>query len=148
MSDLLSAQARVFATENGISEELAREFIELKRAVKPPTVDKPKEEAPHQDNANDAWMARLARQRDAIKADHGVDVLEGLSEAEESAVMSGNMDLNEVFAHRNQNNPPPVNRGVSATEGPAFDLSKMTDEQYKAFRDELRQKGQIKIRSD
>ncbi|NLD51877.1 MAG: hypothetical protein GX650_03175 [Clostridiales bacterium] len=147
MSDLLSAQARVFATENGISEELAREFIELKRAVKPPTVDKPKEEAPHQDNANDAWMARLAKQRDAIKADHGVDVLEGMSEAEESAVMSGNMDLNEVFAHRNQNKTPPVNRGV-ATQPTPKDYSKMTDDEYAAFRKQLSRQGKIDIRSD
>ncbi len=147
MNDLLSAQARVFAEENNISEGLALEFIRLRRAAKAPTVDISQEEPPRKEEpAQDAWMTHLARQREAIRATHGVDVLEGLSQEEEAAILKGDMDLNEVF---NRRAPlPPVNRGVSATEGPAFDLSKMTDEQYKAFRDELRQKGQIKIRSD
>ncbi len=147
VKDLTEVQVQVFAQQKGISEELAREFLELKGGIATSQVqEKPAE--PAQTSVSDTWMARLARQREAIQAQHGVDVVEDLSDEEEALVMRGEMDLNEVFALRSQREAtPPVNRGM-ATKATPKDPADMTDAEYEAFREELRRKGKIDVRSD
>lgn len=149
VGDLLEAQVKVFATENNISETLARQFIELKRSTKQMDVSPKKDEPlPATDPLSDTWLARLARQRAAIQEAHGMDVLEGLSQEEESRVMKGEMDLNEVFAIRSKAAmPPPVNRGTSNQPAPK-DFSRMSDEEYEESRKLLQREGRIDYRSD
>ena len=151
VSDLLDARAKVFATENGISEALARKFIELERAtaaVAPEAPAKKAESAPATAQVSDAWLARLAHQREAIQNAHGVDVLEGITAEEEAQVMKGELDLNEVFAVRSKAaTPPPVNRGASKQAGTP-DFKHMSEAEYEAFRETLRKEGTIPIRSD
>lgn len=149
VGDLLEAQVKVFATENNISETLARQFIELKRSTKQMDVSPKKDEPlPATDPLSDTWLARLARQRAAIQEAHGMDVLEGLSQEEESRVMKGEMDLNEVFAMRSKAAmPPPVNRGTSNQPAPK-DFSRMSDEEYEESRKLLQREGRIDYRSD
>lgn len=149
VGDLLEAQVKVFATENNISETLARQFIELKRSTLQMNVSPKKAEPlPATDPLSDTWLARLARQRAAIQEAHGMDVLEGLSQEEESRVMKGEMDLNEVFAIRSKAAmPPPVNRGVSNQPAPK-DFSRMSDEEYEESRKLLQREGRIDYRSD
>ena len=150
VTDLLEAQVKVFASENGISEALARKFIELERKAKPDslTSESKADTSPAASMASDAWLARLARQRDTIKATHGVDVLDGLSESEERQIMQGELDLNEVFSMRSKaQTPPPVNRGVASQAAP-INYNNMTDDEYRALRARLNREGQIDIRSE
>lgn len=145
-NDLIAAQVKVEAQRKGISEELAREIIELRNGIMRPNTPVKQSASPAETTpASDAWLNRLARQRDAIKAAHGVDVLETLTDEEEAQVMQGDMDLQEVFSKRTHT--PPVNRGVANQPAPK-DFSKMTDAEYDAFRKELTRKGRIDVRSD
>lgn len=150
VSDLISAQARAFAQENGISEGLAREFIELRRAANQGAAPVRKEDPAPATKADDIWLARLAHQRENIKVVYGVDVLEGLSAEDEAAVLRGEMDLNEVFAKFEQaGTPPPVNRGSAGAVKPKPLLDESTSlEEYEAFRARLKREGQIEIRRD
>lgn len=150
VNDLTAAQVKAFAAENSISEGLAREIIELRRATKHTPVEIKKEEPASKEKPSDTWAQRLQRQREAIQAEHGVDVLAELSDADEAAVLRGEMDLNEVFARRSQESQeslPSVNRGTAAAVSPKT-YKDMTDDEYDAFRARLRQEGQIPIRSD
>jgi hypothetical protein len=149
VNNLLDAQAKVFAEENGISEALARKFIDLERATGAVAPAKTAESVPATTaKASDAWLTRLAHQRDAIQKAQGVDVLEGLTTEEEAQVLQGNLDLNEVFSMRSKAGaPPPVNRGPSAQAGTP-DFKHMTMDAYDNYREKLRIEGQIPIRSD
>ena len=149
VGDLLAAQVKVFAAENNISETLAREFIDLKRSAKQMDVSPKKAEPlPATDPLSDTWLIRLSRQRAAIQEAHGMDVLEDLSPEEESRVMKGEIDLNEVFAMRSKAAmPPPVNRGTSNQPAPK-DFTRMSDEEYEESRKLLQREGRIDYRSD